>query len=152
MLTLTFPGELANHLWGHSEEILVEAHVTDETAVGFSEAEEGARWEGFKSMSCRLKSVVDSFHSVKASTLGFDLYIFACCAKFFIARDHQVLPKGFSNVELGCAFCAGERFSSRVQKETLGAHIQLQHCVTLRKGTRTQNHGRGGGWSRRALF
>lgn len=54
----------------------------------------------FKSMSCRLESVVDSFQSVKSSTLGFDLCILACCAKFFIVRAHQVLPRGLSNVEL----------------------------------------------------
>lgn len=39
---------------------------------------------------------------LQSSTQRFDLYIFACYAKFFIVRDYQVLPRAFSNVELGC--------------------------------------------------
>lgn len=89
----------------------------------------------FNLTSCRIEPVICNFHSENSSALGFDLHICSCCAKFFIVRDHQVLPRAFSDVELCCAVSAGERLSCSAQRESSSStRTEHWHHVALRKG------------------
>lgn len=89
----------------------------------------------FNLTSCRIEPVICNFHSENSSALGFDLHICSCCAKFFIVRDHQVLPRTFSDVELCCAVSAGERLSCSAQRESSSStRTEHWHHVALRKG------------------
>lgn len=97
----------------------------------------------FNLTSCRIEPVICNFHSENSSALDSDLQICSCCARFFIARDHQVLPRAFSDVELCCIVSAGERVSCSAQRERApAAHTQ---------NTGIMSHGEKGGGTQKSL-